>query len=75
MSVTTQLFAYGLRQVLGVSEESAGQLVDVTGQVIEASGTAGKIIALVRRRFTDHSQSLPRALNQANERAWQADHR
>jgi formylglycine-generating enzyme required for sulfatase activity/serine/threonine protein kinase len=72
MPVTTLLFAYGLRQVLGITEESASCLVEGAGQAIEASGTAGKIISLVRRHFTDHSQALPRALGHANERAWQA---
>ncbi len=72
MPVTTQLFAYGLRQVLSISEEPAGQLAETAGLVIESSGTVGKIIFLVRRHFTDHSQALPRALNHANERAWQS---
>ena len=72
MPVTTDLFAYGLRQVLGVSEESLRQVVEGVGTTAEASGPVGKIIALVRRHFTDHSQTLPRALQHANERAWQA---
>ncbi len=72
MPVTTQLFAYGLRQVFDLKEESAARLVETGGQILEAIGPAGKIIALVRRHFTDHSQTLPRALNHANERAWQA---
>jgi hypothetical protein len=31
MPVPTQLFAYGLRQVLGITEESANRLVEVAG--------------------------------------------
>jgi hypothetical protein len=31
MPVTTQLFAYGLRQVLGITAETASQLAKVAG--------------------------------------------
>lgn len=39
-------------------------------QVIGES--ADKIIEAVERRFTDHSQALPKAIARANDRAWQA---
>ena len=34
--------------------------------------SADKIVAAIEGHFTDHRGTLPRALNQANERAWQA---
>jgi hypothetical protein len=64
MSAATELFAFGLRQVIDVAETA--------GQIAEAAGPAGAVIALVRRRLTDHSETLPRALAGANDRAWQA---
>src|SRR4051812_35421600 len=31
-----------------------------------------KVVESVEQRFTDHAQTLPRALARANDRAWQA---
>ncbi len=39
-------------------------------QVVD--GIAEPIADAVERRFTDHGQALPKALNRANDRAWQA---
>ena len=44
-------------------------LRQVIGVVPDVTGT---IIQLVEKHFTDHSQTLPKALAKANDRAWQA---
>jgi formylglycine-generating enzyme required for sulfatase activity/tRNA A-37 threonylcarbamoyl transferase component Bud32 len=72
MHASAELFAYGLRQVIDVSPEVLENLAEMAGQVAESAGTAGKIIALLRKRLTDHGETLPRALAGANDRAWQA---
>jgi len=56
MSLLTHLVGFGLRQVIG-----------------DAGGDAGAcIVGVVEQRFRDHSQSLPKALDRAHHRAWQA---
>ncbi len=61
MDCVNNLIAFGLRQVIG----------DYADTVMEVADPAAKIIAVVRRRFTDHSKALPVALQRANDRAWQ----
>ena len=56
MSLVAKLIGFGFRQVLG----------PVAGQ------TAEVIVGVVEKHFTDHSQTLPKALARANDRAWQA---
>src|ERR1700676_5577666 len=56
MSLVNNLIGFGFRQVIG---ESAG-------------ATAEFVAGFVEKRFTDHSQTLPKALARANDRAWQA---
>src|ERR1019366_8187893 len=64
MSLVSKLIGFGFRQVIGaVAGDDAGEL---TGKL------AGPVIQLVERHFTDHSQTLPKALAKANDRAWQA---
>lgn len=64
MSLVGNLIGFGLRQVIGaVAGDDAGEL---TGKA------AGTVVRLVEKRFTDHSQKLPKALAKANDRAWQA---
>ena len=60
MSLVGKLIGFGFRQVI-VAE--AGN---------ETSKIAGTVLHLVERHFTDHSQTLPKALARANDRAWQA---
>ena len=33
---------------------------------------ADKVVEFIDQRFTDHSRALPRALAEANDRAWQS---
>src|ERR1019366_8272148 len=64
MSLVSKLIGFGFRQVIGaVAGDDAGEL---TGKL------AGPVIQLVERHFTDHSQTLPKALARANDRSWQA---
>jgi formylglycine-generating enzyme required for sulfatase activity len=72
MSAATQLLAFGLRQVIDAPPGVAEDLADMAVHVAEAAGAAGKVIALVRQRLIDHSETLPAALARANDRAWQA---
>src|ERR1051325_3772509 len=60
MSLVFKLIGFGLRQVIGT----------VAGD--EATEAAGTVVKVVEKRFTDHSQKLPKALARANDRAWQA---
>src|ERR1035441_9705224 len=64
MSLIGNLIGFGLRQAIGaVAGDEAGAM---------AAKVAGPVIQLVEKRFTDHSQTLPKALTKANDRAWQA---
>ena len=64
MSLVGKLIGFGFRQVIGaVAGDAAGEL---TGKVAEP------VIRLVEQHFTDHSQTLPKALARANDRSWQA---
>src|SRR5688572_20758526 len=64
MSLVGNLFGFGLRQAIGaVAGDEAGE---------SAGKAAGSVIQLVEKHFTDHSQTLPKALAKANDRAWQA---
>src|ERR1035438_1822809 len=56
MSLVAKLIGFGFRQALGAG---AGQ-------------TAELVVGAVEKHFTDHSQTLPKALVKANNRAWQA---
>ena len=64
MALISKLIGFGVSQVIGtVAGDGAGEL---------AGSTVGSVIKLVERHFTDHSQTLPKALAKANDRAWQA---
>jgi formylglycine-generating enzyme required for sulfatase activity/tRNA A-37 threonylcarbamoyl transferase component Bud32 len=64
MSLVGNLIGFSLRQVIGtMAGDEAGEL---TGK------TAANVIQRVEQHFTDHSQTLPKALTRANDRAWQA---
>src|ERR1019366_9660271 len=64
MSLVGNLIGFGLRQVIGaVAGDNAGTLV---------GNVAGPVIKLVEQHFKDHSQTLPKALAKANNRAWQS---
>ncbi len=56
MSLVGNLIGFGLRQALGA----------------DAASTAEKVVSVVEKHFTDHSQTLTTALARANDRAWQA---
>src|ERR1035438_689029 len=56
MSLVAKLIGFGFRQALGAG---AGQ-------------TAELVVGAVEKHFTDHSQTLPKALAKANNRAWQS---
>jgi hypothetical protein len=59
-----RLIDFGFRQLVGMVPE---------GQSKEAlAKMTGPAIQLVVRHITDHSQALPKALVNANDRAWQA---
>jgi hypothetical protein len=64
MSLVGKLIGFGFRQAIGIvaGEEAAEQ----------AAKIAGPVIQVVEQHFTDHSQTLPKALARANDRAWQA---
>src|SRR5436305_8999120 len=72
MAAATQLLAFGLRQVIDVTPDVVDNLAGMAADVAASAGTAGKVIALVRQRLTDHGETLPKALVEANDRAWQA---
>ena len=59
-----RLIDFGMRQVVGLVPDAKAReaLAKMTGPAIQ----------LVVKHFTDHSQTLPKALAQANDRAWQA---
>jgi len=64
MSLVGKLIGFGFRQVIGaVAGDEAGEL---------AAKVTAPVIQLVEQHFTDHSQTLPKALAKANDRAWQA---
>jgi len=64
MSLVGNLIGFGFRQVIGaVAGDDAGEW---TGKA------TGPVIQLVEQHLTDHSQTLPKALAKANDRAWQA---
>jgi len=64
MSLVGKLIGFGLRQAIGaVAGDAAGQT---------AGEAADSVIQRVERHYTDHSQTLPKALARANDRAWQA---
>jgi formylglycine-generating enzyme required for sulfatase activity/serine/threonine protein kinase len=70
MELMSPLYAYGLSQVFGESAlETVNNILDA---VNPAQRVLGSLAAAIRQRFTDHSQTLPRALARANEQAWQA---
>jgi serine/threonine protein kinase len=56
MSLVGKLIGFGFRQALGSVADDG----------------AGEVIRLVKQHFTDHSQTLPKALARANDRTWQA---
>ena len=56
MSLVAKLIGFGFRQTLGAG---AGQTAEI-------------VVGAVEKHFTDHSQTLPKALAKANKRAWQA---
>jgi formylglycine-generating enzyme required for sulfatase activity/tRNA A-37 threonylcarbamoyl transferase component Bud32 len=59
-----RLIDFGMRQVVGLVPDAKAReaLAKMTGPAIQ----------LVVKHFTDHSKTLPAALVQANDRAWQA---
>lgn len=64
MSLVGKLIGFGLRQAIGaVAGDNAGQI---------AGNAVGPVVQFVERYFIDHSQTLPKALARANDRAWQA---
>jgi formylglycine-generating enzyme required for sulfatase activity len=64
MSLVGKLICFGFRQVIGaVAGDEAG---DIAGKA------AAPVIQFVEQRFTDHSSTLPKALTNANNRAWQS---
>jgi formylglycine-generating enzyme required for sulfatase activity len=69
VSFATQLLGFGLRQVIAESADSVVQAAEVVEQGIPV---AAKVIKLVERYFRDHSRTLPIALAEAHDRAWQA---
>ncbi|MHB1423099.1 MAG: bifunctional serine/threonine-protein kinase/formylglycine-generating enzyme family protein [Gemmataceae bacterium] len=56
MLLLGNLMGFGLRQILGA----------------DAVYTAENVVSAVEKHFADHSQTLPKALARANDRAWQA---
>jgi serine/threonine protein kinase len=56
MLLVGNLIGFGLRQTVGA----------------DAVCTAENVVGAVEKHFTDHSQTLPKALARANDRAWQA---
>src|SRR5438552_90935 len=64
MSITQNLCALALKGVVGGACKLAG---------IEAGlGAADGVAGFLTQRFVDHSQTLTRALQKANEQAWKA---
>ena len=59
-----RLIGFGIRQVVGMVPEA--QAKEALGRV------SGSIIQAVEKHFKDHSNTLPKALARANDRAWQA---
>jgi hypothetical protein len=65
MFLTGTLIAFGLRQLSEASDDGLGEWI-----AEHLGGDAlGKWIA---NRFTDHSDALPRAVDRAHGRAWEA---
>ena len=56
MSLVAKLIGFGFRQTLGADAGHAAEIV----------------VGAVEKHFADHSQTLPKALAKANNRAWQA---
>jgi hypothetical protein len=64
MLLANKLIGFVLRQAIGaVAGDESGEI---------AANVAGQVVRLVERHFFDHSQTLPKALARANDRAWQS---
>ncbi len=69
MSLATQLIGFGLRQVIGDSADAVVQVAEAVEQGIPA---AAKVVKVIEKHFRDHSRTLPNALGEAHDRAWQS---
>ena len=63
MALLQQLVGFTLRQVIDLDVEALGEAV---------GGVSGRVLQIVGNHFRDHSQTLPRALQRANDKSWHA---